>query len=76
MKASGSGEPGCTPDDVDEAVQARMRRNRIVRSPGHRFAVVVEESVLRYLPGNSDIMAAEPGPGWGSRYQASGPEAS
>ncbi len=50
-----------TPDDVDEAVQARMRRNRIVHSPGHRFAVVVEESVLRYQLGNSEIMAAQLG---------------
>ncbi len=46
-----------TPDDVDEAVQARMRRNRIVHSPGHRFAVVVEESVLRYQLGSTEIMA-------------------
>ena len=50
-----------TPDDVDEAVQARMRRNRIVHSPDHRFAVVVEESVLRYQLGSSEIMAAQLG---------------
>jgi hypothetical protein len=50
-----------TPDDVDEAVQARMRRNRIVHSPEHRFAVVVEESVLRYQLGSQEIMAAQLG---------------
>jgi hypothetical protein len=50
-----------TPDDVEEAVQARMRRNRIVHSPDHRFAVVVEESVLRYQLGDAEIMAAQLG---------------
>jgi Domain of unknown function (DUF5753) len=32
-----------------------------VQSPDHRLAVVVEESVLRYQLGNSEIMAAQPG---------------
>jgi Domain of unknown function (DUF5753) len=50
-----------TPDDVDEAVAARMRRNRIVHSPDHRLAVVVEESVLRYQLGTPEIMAAQLG---------------
>jgi transcriptional regulator with XRE-family HTH domain len=50
-----------TPDDVDEAVRARMSRNRILHSRDHRFAVLVEESVLRYRLGNSEIMAAQLG---------------
>jgi transcriptional regulator with XRE-family HTH domain len=50
-----------TPDDVEQAVQARMRRNRVVHSPGHRFAVVIEESVLRYQLGDAEIMAAQLG---------------
>jgi transcriptional regulator with XRE-family HTH domain len=50
-----------TPDDVEEAVQARMRRNRIVHTVGHRFAVVIEESVLRYQLGSTDVMAAQLG---------------
>jgi transcriptional regulator with XRE-family HTH domain len=50
-----------TPDDVDEAVRARMRRNRILHSAEHRFALVVEESVLRYQLGGPDIMAAQLG---------------
>lgn len=50
-----------TPDDVDDAVRARMRRNRILHSPEHRFAIVVEESVLRYQLGSREIMAAQLG---------------
>jgi transcriptional regulator with XRE-family HTH domain len=50
-----------TPDDVEQAVQARMRRNRVVHSPGHRFAVVIEESVLRYQLGDAEIMASQLG---------------
>ncbi len=50
-----------TPDDVDEAVRARMRRNHILHSPEHRFAIVVEESVLRYQLGSQEIMAAQLG---------------
>ena len=37
--------PG-TPDDVEEAVAARMSRNRMLRSGNHHFALLVEESVL------------------------------
>lgn len=29
-----------TPDDVEDAVRARMNRNRILQSPGHRFAML------------------------------------
>jgi transcriptional regulator with XRE-family HTH domain len=50
-----------TPDDVDEAVAARMSRNQMLRSGHHRFALLVEESVLRYQLGNPEIMAAQLG---------------
>jgi transcriptional regulator with XRE-family HTH domain len=50
--------PG-TPDDLDEAVEARMSRNRIVRSGNHRFAALVEEAVLRQVVGDAEIMAGQ-----------------
>ena len=37
-----------TPDDVDEAVGARMSRNRDTQPEGRRFTMLLEESVLRY----------------------------
>jgi transcriptional regulator with XRE-family HTH domain len=48
-----------TPNDVEEAVAARMARSRVVQSGEHRFAVLVEESVLRYQVGGSDTMAGQ-----------------
>jgi hypothetical protein len=48
-----------TPDDVAEAVAARMRRNQLLHAPGHRFALVAEEAVLRYRVGNAAIMAEQ-----------------
>jgi transcriptional regulator with XRE-family HTH domain len=48
-----------TPDDVPEAVAARMDRNRLLYQPGHRFAVVAEESVLRYQVGDPAVMAGQ-----------------
>src|SRR6266542_908902 len=50
-----------TPDDVEDAVRARMNRNRILQSPGHRFAMLVEEAVLRYPVGGADTMAGQLG---------------
>ncbi len=50
-----------TPDDVEDAVRARMNRNRILQSPGHRFAMLIEESVLRYRLGDTDTMAGQLG---------------
>ena len=50
-----------TPDDVEDAVLARMSRNRIIHSGNHRFAALVEESVLRYAPGSAEVMAAQLG---------------
>lgn len=50
-----------TPDDVAEAVRARMARNRILNSEGHRFTMLIEESVLRYRVGDDEVMAAQLG---------------
>jgi transcriptional regulator with XRE-family HTH domain len=50
-----------TPDDVDEAVAARMNRNQMLRGGQHRFALLVEEAVLRYRFGDTDVMAAQLG---------------
>src|SRR5215472_5990203 len=48
-----------TPDDVEDAVAARMSRNRIVWSGNHRFAAIVEEAVLRQQVGSRDVQAAQ-----------------
>ncbi|GAA0326639.1 DUF5753 domain-containing protein [Actinoallomurus spadix] len=48
-----------TPNDVEEAVAARMSRSHVVRDGAHRFAVLVEESVLRYQVGGPDTMAGQ-----------------
>lgn len=50
-----------TPDDVEEAVAARMNRNRAVGSGNHRFALLLEEAVLRYRVGGAGVMAAQLG---------------
>jgi transcriptional regulator with XRE-family HTH domain len=48
-----------SPNDVEEAVAARMARSHVVRDGDHRFAVLVEEAVLRYRVGGSDTMAGQ-----------------
>jgi transcriptional regulator with XRE-family HTH domain len=50
-----------TPDDVAQAVAARMNRNRILHAEGRRFALLVEETVLRYRIGDADVMADQLG---------------
>ncbi|WP_329487991.1 helix-turn-helix transcriptional regulator [Kitasatospora sp. NBC_01246] len=42
-------------DDVDAAVEVRMERQRILREGDRRFAVLLEESVLRSGPGSRDV---------------------
>ncbi|MFF0227569.1 helix-turn-helix domain-containing protein [Streptomyces sp. NPDC004629] len=49
------------PDDVADAVAARLARSRIIHEPGHRFAMVIEEPVLYYQLGDADAMAAQLG---------------
>ncbi|KOV94797.1 XRE family transcriptional regulator [Streptomyces sp. NRRL B-1140] len=50
-----------TPDDVSEAVAARMERSRVIREGNHRFALLVEEAVLRHRVGGSEVMAGQLG---------------
>ncbi|MFJ6515989.1 helix-turn-helix domain-containing protein [Streptomyces sp. NPDC091406] len=50
-----------TPDDVSEAVAARIRRNEALKMRGHRFSFVLEESVLRYRLCAAETMAAQLG---------------
>ncbi|MFJ2603772.1 helix-turn-helix domain-containing protein [Streptomyces sp. NPDC087425] len=50
-----------TPDDVSDAVKARMHRSHVIREGDHQFAVLVEESVLRYRIGGPEVMAAQLG---------------
>jgi hypothetical protein len=50
-----------TPNDVEDAVAARISRNRVVGSPGKRFVMLIEESVLRYGVGDAETMQAQLG---------------
>lgn len=49
------------PNDVEEAVAARMERSRVLFTGGRRFAVLIEESVLRYRIGGPETMAGQLG---------------
>jgi transcriptional regulator with XRE-family HTH domain len=48
-----------TPDDLAEAVEVRISRNRIVGSGNHRFVALLEESVLRQQLGSTEVMAEQ-----------------
>jgi hypothetical protein len=48
-------------DDSAEAARARVERSRIIHEPGHRFVLLIEESVLRYQIGDADAMAGQLG---------------
>lgn len=50
-----------TPDDVSDAVAARMKRNAVLSSGQRRFSFVLEESVLRYRLSSAETMAAQLG---------------
>ncbi|MFF7726305.1 helix-turn-helix domain-containing protein [Streptomyces sp. NPDC008001] len=50
-----------TPDDTAEAVDARMARARVLQEAGHRFTLLIEESVLRYRIGDAETMAGQLG---------------
>jgi transcriptional regulator with XRE-family HTH domain len=50
-----------TPNDVEDAVAARMSRNHVLGGPGKRFVILVEEAVLRYGVGNSEAMSTQLG---------------
>lgn len=47
------------PDDVGDAVAARMERQRVLHERGHRFAFLVEEAVLRSVVGGREVMTAQ-----------------
>ncbi|MHC0432676.1 helix-turn-helix domain-containing protein [Streptomyces sp. O3] len=49
------------PDDGAEAAAARLRRSQVIHEPGHRFMFLIEEAVLHYQLGDSDVMAAQLG---------------
>ncbi|GHC70274.1 helix-turn-helix domain-containing protein [Streptomyces cinnamoneus] len=48
-----------TPDDVTEAVAARLARSRVVEEGNHRFGLLVEEEVLRHRMGNAATMRGQ-----------------
>jgi len=50
-----------TPDDVADAVAARMQRKRLVHSGSHRYAALLEEAVLRQVIGDAEVMAEQLG---------------
>ncbi|MGW2375354.1 helix-turn-helix domain-containing protein [Kitasatospora sp. NPDC001683] len=50
-----------TPNDVSDAVAARMKRNAVLHNGAHRFSFVLEESVLRYRVCSAETMAAQLG---------------
>jgi hypothetical protein len=49
------------PDDVEDAVRARIERQRLLHEGGRTFALLVEESVLRTVIGDADVMAGQLG---------------
>lgn len=49
------------PNDVAEAVAARLERSRILHEPGHRFLLIVEEAALHHRVADADAMAAQLG---------------
>ncbi|MFF3489580.1 helix-turn-helix domain-containing protein [Streptomyces sp. NPDC002701] len=48
-----------TPDDVAEAVAARVARSRFLYEGGHRYVVLMEESVLRFRTADPDVMRGQ-----------------
>ncbi|GGW77686.1 hypothetical protein GCM10010383_01250 [Streptomyces lomondensis] len=48
-----------TPDDVADAVQARLNRSRVVHEGNHRFALLLEEAVLYYRVCDDTAMAGQ-----------------
>ncbi|MFE9399558.1 helix-turn-helix domain-containing protein [Streptomyces flavidovirens] len=48
-----------TPNDVADAVQARLDRSRVIREGEHRFALLLEETVLYYRVCDETAMAEQ-----------------
>ncbi len=49
------------PGDITSAVAVRLDRQRVLHSGDHRFAMLVEEWVLRTVIGDSEVMAGQLG---------------
>jgi hypothetical protein len=49
------------PDDIAQAVAVRMERQRVLCEGNHRFAVLLEESVLRTGIGGAEVMTGQLG---------------
>ncbi|WP_432083615.1 helix-turn-helix domain-containing protein [Streptomyces sp. WAC 04229] len=50
-----------TPNDVNDAVAVRMRRNSVLNDSTHRFSFVLEEAVLHHQVCDAEAMAAQLG---------------
>ncbi|MGW8451135.1 helix-turn-helix domain-containing protein [Streptomyces niveus] len=50
-----------TPDDSPEAAASRIERSQVLHEGGHGFALLMEETVLRYRIGDADTMAGQLG---------------
>lgn len=50
-----------TPNDVDDAVAVRMRRQQIVQRGGRRFVILLEEQALRTWFGTAQVQAGQLG---------------
>lgn len=50
-----------TPDDSATAAAARLERSRVLYESDHRFAFLLEETVLRYRIGDAETMAGQLG---------------
>ncbi|MFD4171187.1 helix-turn-helix domain-containing protein [Streptomyces albidoflavus] len=48
-----------TPNDVSEAVATRIARSRFLYEGGHRYVVLMEESVLRFRTADPDAMRGQ-----------------
>lgn len=47
------------PNDLDEAVDARMERQRVIHAPAKRFDVLLEEQALRTWFGDASVQAEQ-----------------
>ncbi|MFJ4921364.1 DUF5753 domain-containing protein [Streptomyces sp. NPDC088725] len=50
-----------TPDDSPEAAASRVERSHVLHEGNHRFALLMEETVLRYRVGDAGTMAGQLG---------------
>lgn len=48
-----------TPDDVEDAVEARLKRSRVLHDAGNQFALILEEAVLYYGVCDDEALAGQ-----------------